>query len=344
MTAATQERTSYREDYGDWPTRRDELSSNGGQRGVLRDPERVAQALGWFSVGLGLAQLASPGGLARFIGVTDSDQNRKTMLALGLRELTSGVGILTQPQAAGWVWSRVAGDAMDLALLGRGLNSRNANRNRVTAATLAVVGVTLLDFLTSQQLSRRRNGAAARAGQERRGVQVKEAITVNRPPDEAYRFWRDFSNLPRFMAHLESVQVLDDNRSRWKAKAPAGATVEWEAEITEDRPGELIAWRSLQHADVQNAGTVRFSRAPGNRGTEITVELRYEPPGGTLAAMVAKLFGEEPSQQVKSDLRRFKQVMELGEVVHSDASIHRGLHPAQAPERVPFAQPAQGGM
>src|SRR5215212_6007393 len=136
------------------------------------------------------------------------------------------------------------------------------------------------------------------------------------------------------MAHLESVQVLENGRSRWKAKAPMGTNVEWEAETIEDRPNELISWRALPDSTVPNSGQVRFREAPGGRGTEVTVELQYQPPGGKLGSLIAKLFGEEPSQQVKGDLRRFKQVIELGEVVHSDASIHRGPHPAQPPENL----------
>jgi uncharacterized membrane protein len=196
-----------------------------------------------------------------------------------------------------------------------------------------------MDFMTGQQLSRESNGSS---GSEERapgqrdttggGIHVIQAITINRPIEEVYGFWHNFENLPRFMEHLESVQVTGDGRSRWKAKAPAGATVEWEAETVEDRPNELISWRALPDSTVPNSGSVRFRKAPGDRGTEVTVELRYQPPGGKLGALIAKLFGEEPSQQVKSDLRRFKQVMELGEVVHSDASIHRGPHPAYPPE------------
>jgi uncharacterized membrane protein len=108
--------------------------------------------------------------------------------------------------------------------------------------------------------------------------------------------------------------------------------VEWDAEITEDRPNELIAWRSLPDSQVPNSGQVRFRDAPGNRGTEVIVELKYQPPGGKIGALIAKLFGEEPGQQVKGDLRRLKQVMEIGEIVHSDASIYPGPHPAQPPE------------
>lgn len=354
MTTATQERTSYRGAYGASPAGGGDPARYGGleQRrrsgpGSLNDSERLAQLLGWFSIGLGLAQIASPRGVSRMIGFPGSDENRKTMQTIGVRELTSGVGILTQSRPAGWVWGRVAGDVMDLALLGRGLNVSHTNRNRVAAATAAVVGVALLDLLTSSQLSRQSNGfqaGASRGVREQRGVHVKTSITINRSPEEVYRFWRDFSNLPRFMAHLESVHVLDDRRSRWKATAPAGSSVEWDAEILEDEPNRRIAWHSLQNADVANWGEVRFLPAPGGRGTEVHVVLRYEPPGGALGAAVAKLFGEEPGQQVRGDLRRLKQVLETGEVVHSDASIHRGTHPARPPERVPFSPQAPGGL
>jgi uncharacterized membrane protein len=267
--------------------------------------------------------------VARLIGLGDDDETRNTMFAIGLRDITSGIGILSRPRPTGWVWTRVGGDLMDLALLGKALQSDDANQSRVAAASAAVLGVTVLDFMTGRQLgeeasSSRRQGSG--------GIEVTEAITINRPRSEVYGFWQNFENFPRFMAHLESVQVIDQRRSHWRANAPAGATVEWDAETVEDRPNELIAWRSLPDSQVPNSGTVRFRDAPGGRGTEVIVELRYQPLGGRLGALIAKLFGEEPSQQVKGDLRRLKQVMELGEIVHSDASIHRGPHPAQPPE------------
>ena len=302
--------------------------------------ERRARGLGWFSIGLGLAQIGAPRSVARLIGVRDDDETRNTMFAIGLREITSGIGILSSSRPTGWVWSRVGGDLMDLALLSRSMNISN-DKSRVAAATAAVAGVTVVDFLTGQQLSKQGNGTERRtdgtpAAQQRQstsgGVHVVENITINRPRNEVYGFWHNFENLPRFMAHLESVQVLDEKRSHWKAKAPAGATVEWDAETIEDRPNEFIAWRSLEDSEVPNSGWVQFKDAPGNRGTEVRVELRYRPPGGKIGALVAKLFGEEPQQQVKGDLRRFKQVMETGEIVHSDASIHKGAHPAQPPK------------
>jgi len=141
------------------------------------------------------------------------------------------------------------------------------------------------------------------------GIKVERTVLVNRPVAEVYQFWRNFENLPRFMDHLESVSVLDENRSHWVAKAPAGMRVEWDAVIHNEVEDQLIAWRSLPGADVNNAGSVHFTPI-GDGQTEVRVVLSYEPPAGRLGAAVAKLFGEEPSTQVDDDLRRFKQVME----------------------------------
>ena len=147
-----------------------------------------------------------------------------------------------------------------------------------------------------------------------RGIKVEKAVTINKSPEELYRFWSNFENLPRFMSHLESVKDTGQGRSHWVAKAPAGTTVEWDAEVFNMKANELIAWRSLEGADVDSAGSVRFERAPGGRGTEVRVSLKYDPPGGALGAIFAKLFGEEPAQQIEEDLRHLKQVMEAGEV------------------------------
>jgi uncharacterized membrane protein len=206
------------------------------------------------------------------------------------------------------------------------LGSRKSMRTRALTATAAVAGVALIDTLAEREFAHKRNGGAKVGA--RRGIQVNRAITVNCSPEEAYRYWRDFQNLPRFMQHLESVEV-DGGHSVWRVKAPAGLTVEWRAELVLDVPNELIAWRTLPESDVPNEGAVRFRPAPGERGTEVHVELRYDPPAGRAAALVARLFGEEPGQQVSADLRRFKQMLEIGDVARSDASIHSGMHPAR---------------
>ncbi len=145
------------------------------------------------------------------------------------------------------------------------------------------------------------------------GVRVDAATAINKPKHQLYRFWRNLENLPRFMAHLESVKEIDNKHSHWVAKAPAGRSVQWKAEIINEVENELIAWRSLPGSDVDNAGSVQFKSAP-NGETIVQIELQYNPPGGAVGAMVAKLFGEEPSQQIAEDLRKFKALMETGAI------------------------------
>jgi uncharacterized membrane protein len=151
-------------------------------------------------------------------------------------------------------------------------------------------------------------------------MEARSAATVNASPDTVYAAWRDVTRLPEFMYHLEAVTSIDERRSHWVAKAPAGTAVEWDAEITEDEPGTRIAWRSVDGASIENSGLVEFVAAPGGRGTEVHVALEYAAPGGSLGSVVAKLFGEEPAQQVSDDLRRFKQLVETGEIARSDGA------------------------
>jgi uncharacterized membrane protein len=142
------------------------------------------------------------------------------------------------------------------------------------------------------------------------GVKIEKAITINRSPEELYRFWRNLENLPSVMSHLKSVTFVDEKRSHWVAKGPLGTTVGWDAEIHTEKPNELLSWRSLAGANVDTAGSVHFSRAPGGGATEVRVMLKYNPPGDKLGATLAKLFGEAPEQQIEEDLFRFKQRME----------------------------------
>jgi uncharacterized membrane protein len=148
----------------------------------------------------------------------------------------------------------------------------------------------------------------------RKAVKVEHSVMIGRPRNELYAFWHNFENLPRFMDHLVAVRVESPSRSHWKAKAPAGQTVEWDAELVNDVPDTIIAWKSVGDTTVPNAGAVNFSDAPGGRGTIVKVSLDYEPPAGKLGAAVARLFAEEPDNQVRDDLRRFKQLMETGEI------------------------------
>jgi uncharacterized membrane protein len=296
-----------------------------------KNGEELARGLGVFSIGLGLAEVVTPRGIAKIVGVRSDSSNRLLIRLLGLREIAHGVAILSQNgRSAATVWSRVFGDAIDLACLGAAFASPNTNKGLVAFATANVLTVTALDVVCSQQLSLA--NPVTPGGSSNR---VNKSIVINSSPEELYQFWHNFENLPRFMHHLESVRVTGDGRSHWVATAPAGTTVEWDAEITEDRPNELIAWRSLEGADVYNRGSVRFEQAAGGRGSIVHVEIDYDPPGGKLGAAVAKLFGEDPEQQVGSDLRRFKQVIETGEVVVSEGTVRGTGATEQRPARPP---------
>lgn len=149
-------------------------------------------------------------------------------------------------------------------------------------------------------------------------IRAERTVTINKAAAELYAYWHDFANLPTFMKHIQSVTVLDQRRSHWVANAPMGQKIEWDADIVDDRPNELIAWASIEGADVDHSGFVRFKPAPGDRGTEVKVVTEYNPPGGVLGSALAKLFGEEPEQQIGDELNRFKQLMEAGEIATTE--------------------------
>lgn len=290
---------------------------DGRRQGYLKyvDEEQLARGLGWFSIGLGLAELLAPRGVGKIAGVRG---NTALIRLLGLREIAHGLAIFSQgKRPAGAVWSRVVGDALDLACLGAAFASPDNSKGRLAFATANVLAVTALDVLTAQQLSATDGSERT----ERGSIPVNKSVIINAPAEEVYSFWRDLPNLPRFMRHLESVTWAGEGRSHWVAKAPGGGSVEWDAEITEDRPNQLIAWRSVEGSEVENSGSVRFEQAAGGRGTVVRVEMNYNPPGGAAGALVAKLLGEDPDGQMQVDLRRFKQVIEVGEVVVSDGTL-----------------------
>jgi uncharacterized membrane protein len=154
------------------------------------------------------------------------------------------------------------------------------------------------------------------------GTRIEKVFTIMRPAAELYAYWRDFGNLPSIMSHLVDVEVIDDVRSRWTAKGPAGFTAVWEAEIIDDTPGRRIAWRSVG-GRISNAGSVRFTEAPAGRGTELHVEIEWAPPGGALGTSFAHLFGDDPGLIVETDLRRFKATMEAGSVAINGTDVTR---------------------
>jgi uncharacterized membrane protein len=163
--------------------------------------------------------------------------------------------------------------------------------------------------------------AIAQTGIESRGDTLfARSVTINRPHDELFAYWRDFTNLPRFMDNVERIDVLDDRRTHWVVKAPAGRVVEWDAIITDETPGEMIAWASAEGSEIANSGRIAF-RDAGARGTVVTATINYDPPGGAIGKVIAKLFQREPAVQARRDLRRFKQLMETGEIATSSMTI-----------------------
>jgi uncharacterized membrane protein len=281
------------------------------QREEERGLSPIAAGLGLFVLGLGITKLLAPRKVSKASGVNASD----TLLrASGALNLASSVNLLNGGKPASLGLARLGCIALESTLLGRAAaGAKSSDRRRRIGISAAVIGAAAaFDLIAAvQQGSRQRMGEHRTASG---ALSIERCITVNKTPDECYTFWRNFDNFPRFMQHLESVQSTSATRSHWKAKAPMGSTVEWDAEVTVDQPGELLAWHSVEGADVDNAGTVRFEAAPGGRGTIVRVDMQYSPPGGMAGALIAKFFGEEPSKQVDDDLRHFKQLIETGEI------------------------------
>jgi uncharacterized membrane protein len=189
-------------------------------------------------------------------------------------------------------------------LMGFGLSQRSLSGMAIAAAGAGVM---------YYGMAKRMPSRAGSVPDGQSSIRVEKVITINKPIDEVYDAWCDVTKLPGILSHLESVTDLGDGRSRWVVKAPLGHTVEWNAETMVDQENRVIAWRSIGDAEVPNVGAVHFHEASGGRGTEVRVRIEYNPPLGPIGATFAKLFGEEPSQQVEDDLRRFKQVLETGE-------------------------------
>jgi len=165
--------------------------------------------------------------------------------------------------------------------------------------------------LERESIPARRSGPSVRSGE---GIKTEICFTINRPPGELFAFWRNFENLPRVMEHVESVECQDEKRSHWRVRLSKGKVIEWDAEVVNEHPNELIAWRTLEGSDVRHAGTIRFTPAPAGLGTEVKLAVEYEMAGGTVSNALAKMFRRAPEQQMREDLRHFKQLMEAGEV------------------------------
>jgi uncharacterized membrane protein len=272
-----------------------------GRRAQL-SPEDFAWGLGWWSLGLGLAQVLAPRTMSRLIG---APMPRVLTMLCGMRAIACGVGILSQERPEPWVRVRVAGDAFDLATLAAGSLVPGARRGRIAAAGAALAGVAAADLYCAKRLRERGTRLPPR--------HVMLSVDIQRPPADVYRFWRDLSNLPRVMPHLDSVQVLDESQSHWIAKGPGGSRIEWDTEVIDDQPGERLAWRSVDGAAIYSAGSVELHPL-GARGTRMRIELLCDAPSDSLGLAIARLFGRDPEFGVRLDLRALERLLERGEM------------------------------
>lgn len=269
-------------------------------------PQHLGAFLGAFSLGLGLAEVAAPRWVARQAGIPASSANLVRLC--GVREILTGIGVLTPGTRTGGLWARVAGDALDLALLGSSFGKSGANAERLGIASAAVLGVSALDLL----------GAMKTEGSDghilpllsREPAIARATVAINRPAGDLYRYWRDFRNMPRFMRMIRSVEILDDRRSHWTTKAIGGRSIEWTSEVSRDLPDEGISLRSVDPSDTEHSGSVTFSPLPAERGTSVSVEIS-SPRANALLEIFA-------SKKLHSDLRRFKQLIEIGEILTTE--------------------------
>jgi len=296
----------------------------------------LVKSLGWFALGLGALELAVPRLVARLVGAKPSGRLDRAFRVLGAREAVSGLGMLGKRRLPGWAGMRVAGDAADLGLLVRSvIESRTERspyrkdqarrRTRLGLALGAVAGISVLDVLGLRHVLRRRGGKGATG---RPGLTA--STTIERSVGEVYRFLRDVKNFPRFVSFLRDVTAINEKRSYWVASFPGKREVRWEATLEADEPERRIAWQ--MNSRLLDTLELRLEPAPGGRGTEVHVTISARTTRFPDAA--ARWLRRVPERLMMSELRRMKQVIELGEVSQSDASIFQGRHPAR-PERAP---------
>jgi len=288
------------------------------RRGAARPIDlgsRLTHGIQWRRFALNLTEILAPNALAKAIGWNDDKDKRAPRSATEAFEIWFDTWARRQ---APWLWARVGNDILDLALIRWAqFSNRKLRKNGGVALTKALVRESMVrDAIAATWVT----GAAFRSRRGLGGLEREQrataVITIACRREVAYAQFRDFEKLPTIMSHLLSVETIDERRSRWRVKGPAGSTISWEAEIIEDCVNESIVWRSREGSDIQNTGSVRFVDAPAGRGTEVHVSMRYCVPGGKLGVAVAKLLmGEDPTQQLRGDLRRLKQVLETGDVV-----------------------------
>ena len=272
---------------------------------------RVARALGWFSVGLGLTELLAGKNLDRYLG---TGGHEGTLRLFGLREIAAGAIILAQKEpSAASVWSRVGGDVMDLIFLGKALEEqRNGTKQeRLGVATAMVAAVTALDVFCAWKLG---DSSKPDEQAEEDATSVETSVTINGTPEELYQLWREPQTLPQVMGHFATVTAEADDRAHWVVNGPAKTSLQWNSQIVQEEAPLFMRWYSTEGARIPNGGSIRFAPATGGRGTVATLEIDFHPPGGSFGKGAAKVLGIVPQVLAVKALRRFKALAEAGEI------------------------------
>ena len=280
------------------------------------DPwERLANGLGWFSIGLGLSELIAPGPMANFIGVRNSGSNRSVLRAYGAREIAAGIAILVQERPSGWLWARVAGDLLDFGSLASSVASSGSSAGRLARSMGAVAGVAALDFYCASHMDRL---PQSRMNQDQQSQRASNAavITIEGSPDDLYRRLHEFMR-----------SRADSGESRIFTSG---------AEISEDPGSHTLRWRARPISGITVAGNVRFEPAPANRGTIVFAELE-SPSNGMVARVAGKLLGIAGSELLQNELRKFKQLVETGEIATSDMAPEPGQQESRQPREFAHA-------
>jgi uncharacterized membrane protein len=262
-------------------------------------------SLGWLSVAVGAAEVVAPRVVARVVGVRAPRRVRGLIRVMGVRGLVAGIGLLSRGRAARWLQARVAGDLIDFGLLRRALRQPGARRGRTIGALVATWGLALLDARSARLAQHEALVLAA--------APARRSRTIGRPPAEIFAFWRDFANLPGVIPHLDSVDVIDAQRSRWRARGGSGdELIEWETLVVEERWAEVIRWKSLDKSNVTTSGELLLAPT-ADGGTQVTLELRYHPASGALGRILESFWDETTrDEELDETLRRLEQLLESG--------------------------------
>jgi uncharacterized membrane protein len=264
---------------------------------------RLGVALGWVGVGIGIAELLMPRAMAKTTGLPP-----RSVRALGTLELLASAGTLLQHRQPAWRWSRIAGDLIDLSLLAWA--GRRTSNVRLPLITALFAGMTALDVLSAYDGQRQ----GARQGGLPSTLRICKSFHIQRSPEACYRFWRNFENFPKFMSDVDSVQVIDATRTHWRMRATRGEPVEWTVELFSDIPSQQLGWRTIADSPLEHSGVVKFLPAYGHTSTRLDIDIIYKIPIGQPMDLLSLLFTDEPARRWEDDLRRFKQLIETGEI------------------------------